>query len=58
MGFDKSMYQLTFRILETSDEHFYDHNRFSYHWALNGLDIPEQVLEKVYYKNAEKLINR
>jgi len=58
MGFDKSMYQLTFRILETSDEHFYDFDRSSYHWALNGLDLSEEVLEKVYYKNAEKIIGR
>ena len=58
MGFNQSMYQLTFRILETSDEHFYDHDRFGYHWALNGLDLPDEVLEKVYYKNAEKIPGR
>ncbi len=58
MGFDKSMYQLTFRVLETKDEHFYDHDRSSYHWAMNGLDLPDEVLEKVYYKNAEKILGR
>lgn len=58
MGFDQSMYQITFRILETSDEHFYDHNRFGYHWALNGLDIPGEVLEKVYFQNALKIIGK
>ncbi|HSS96444.1 MAG TPA: amidohydrolase family protein, partial [Terriglobales bacterium] len=36
MGFDKAMYRTTFRILETSDEHFYEHGMFGYHWALNG----------------------
>jgi predicted TIM-barrel fold metal-dependent hydrolase len=56
MGYDLDMYQSTFRILETADEHFYDHKRFSYHWPLNGLDLPEDVLEKVYNTNAMKLI--
>jgi uncharacterized protein len=56
MGIDRSMYQLTYRILETADEHFYAHERFGYHWALNGLNIPPEVLEKVYYKNAEKIL--
>ena len=56
MGINASMYQITFRILETADEHFYDHNRFGYHWSLNGLDLPAGVLEKVYHKNAEKII--
>jgi len=55
MGFDLDMYQSTFRILESADEHFYD-ERFGYHWPLYGLDLPEDVLEKVYNKNASKII--
>src|SRR6201997_2470947 len=34
MGFDKAMYQTTFRILESADEHFYAHEQFRYHWSL------------------------
>ena len=34
MGFDNSMYETTFRILETADEHFYRTEQFNYHWAL------------------------
>lgn len=30
MGTEKSMYHTTFRILESADEHFYEHDRFSY----------------------------
>jgi hypothetical protein len=30
------MYRVTFRILETLDEHFYETDMFSYHWSLNG----------------------
>lgn len=52
MGTSKEMYQTTFRILESADEHFYDHSLFSYHWALNGYNLSQEVLEKVYRANA------
>lgn len=58
MGYAKDMYRLTFRILETDDEHFYDHNHSSYHWSMNGLDLPDEVLEKIYYKNAGEILRR
>jgi len=57
MGFDKPMYRTTFRILETSDEHFYEHDMFGYHWALNGFGLADDVLRKVYRANAEKILN-
>ena len=56
MGFDKSMYRVTFRILETLDEHFYETEMFSYHWSLNGFGLPDEILQKVYRANAEKLL--
>ena len=55
MGYNLEMYRTTFRILESADEHFYDHNLFSYHWALNGFDLPDEVLKKIYRENALKL---
>jgi predicted TIM-barrel fold metal-dependent hydrolase len=58
MGFDKPMYQITFRILESSDEHFYEVDQFSYHWALNGLGLSDSVLQKVYLENASELLAR
>jgi len=58
MGFDLSMYHTTFRILESADEHFYDHNLFTYHWALNGLDLPKDVLKKIYYTNASNILSK
>lgn len=54
---DEHMYVTTFRILETADEHFYEPDTFNYHWALYGLDLPKDVLEKLYYKNAERIMN-
>ena len=56
MGFDKSMYQITFRILETLDEHFYETDMFSYHWSLNGFGLSDEVLQKIYRTNAKKIL--
>jgi predicted TIM-barrel fold metal-dependent hydrolase len=51
MGFDEDMYRLTFRILETQDEHFYA-PRFQYHWSYSGFGLAPAVLEKLYRTNA------
>lgn len=55
LGFSPGMYRATFRILETGDEHFYNHNVFPRHWSLNGLALSDEVLEKVYRTNAKNL---
>jgi hypothetical protein len=54
--YNKVEYGTYFRTLETADENF-DHDR-KYHgiWKMYGLDLPDEVLRKVYYKNALKLI--
>ena len=47
------------RFLETFDENFpYEDNPFPPQglWNIHGLGLPNDVLEKVYYKNAAKLI--
>jgi len=58
MGYDAAMYHITFRILETEDEHFYEIDQFGYHWSLYGLGLKEKVLKKVYHDNALKIISR
>ena len=55
MGMSPSMYQTTFRILESQDEHFYVRDHFSYHWPLNGLHLSDAVLKKLYQENASKI---
>jgi predicted TIM-barrel fold metal-dependent hydrolase len=50
MGYTQEMFSNTFRILESSDEHFYASS--SYHWHLAGLALPDAVLRKVYRENA------
>jgi predicted TIM-barrel fold metal-dependent hydrolase len=56
MGFDKPMYQTTFRILESLDEHFYEVDQFSYHWSLNGIGLSDAILKSVYHDNATALL--
>jgi predicted TIM-barrel fold metal-dependent hydrolase len=56
MTFSADTYQLTFRILESADEHFYAWNHSSYHWPLYGLDLDDAVLDRVYRKNALKIL--
>ena len=58
MGRGKEMYQTTFRILETEDEHFYDWDQFTYHWPLYGLGLSDDVLKKVYSENAQAVLRR
>ena len=57
MRYSEKMYKITFRILESSDEHFYAWDRFSYHWPLHGLDLDDDVLRKVYRENALRIIS-
>lgn len=45
-----------FRVLESSDEYFSYHKKYHAFWAMYGLDLPDDVLKKVYYKNALRLI--
>src|SRR5271169_1643695 len=56
MGVDKAMYRITFRILESLDEHFYEIEQFSYHWSLNGFGLSDEILQKVYHGNAAKML--
>jgi uncharacterized protein len=56
MGFDQQMYRVTFRILESQDEHFYEVEHFSYHWPLYGLGLSDEILKQIYQDNAAKLL--
>ena len=51
----KSEYNVYFRILETSDEYFDYYRKRHAHWKMYGLNLPDSILKKLYYKNALKL---
>ena len=57
MGFSQSMYAVTFRLLQTADEHFYEIDLFNYHWPLYGFDLEDSVLRKLYYENAVRILD-
>jgi predicted TIM-barrel fold metal-dependent hydrolase len=55
----REIYAIHFRFLETADEHFaYDPEDPppQGRWTISGLDLPEDVLRKVYAENAERCI--
>ena len=45
-----------FRVLESNDEYFPYHKKYHAFWAMYGLNLPDHILKKVYYKNALRLI--
>jgi len=55
MGNGKEMYQTTFHILETADDHFYNREFFNYHWPLYGLSLSDKTLKKLYSDNGKKI---
>jgi predicted TIM-barrel fold metal-dependent hydrolase len=49
-------YHTYFRVLETADEYFPYYKRYHAFWKMYGLDLPDEILKKIYYKNAAKLL--
>ncbi|MCI0750426.1 MAG: amidohydrolase, partial [Flammeovirgaceae bacterium] len=49
-------YTTYFRVLETADEYFPYHKRYHAFWRMYGLNLPDEVLKKIYYKNAIRII--
>ncbi|MBR1426535.1 MAG: amidohydrolase family protein [Paludibacteraceae bacterium] len=56
-GTEPSMYHNIFRVLETNDEHFYV-PEYGYHWPLSALNLPDDVLRKLYHDNAERILTQ
>lgn len=58
-GPDLDTYQTYFRFLETNDEYF-DYNPAGIptqgRWQIYGLFLPDDVLQKIYYQNAARLL--
>ena len=49
-------YHTYFRVLESADEYFPYYKRYHAFWKMYGLDLDDEVLKKIYYKNALKVI--
>ncbi len=57
---EDEMYRLHFRFLETSDEYFDypSHASRQGRWKIYGLNLPNDVLEKVYRDNSARFLRR
>lgn len=51
-----SEYHYYFRVLESADEYFDYYRKRHAFWKMYGLELPDEVLKKLYYKNALRII--
>jgi predicted TIM-barrel fold metal-dependent hydrolase len=54
-AYETSEYPYYWRVFETGDEYFDYYRDYHAFWKLYGLQLPDQVLRKVYYANALKV---
>jgi hypothetical protein len=45
-----------FRVFETADDYVPYYRKRHAFWRLYGLDLPDEVLRKIYYENALRVI--
>jgi uncharacterized protein len=57
-AFEPDEYPYYWRVFETADEYFDYYRDYHAFWKLYGMDLPDDVLRKIYYANALKLIPR
>ena len=55
-AYNPDEYPTYFRVLETADEYFPYYKRYHAFWRMYGLNLPDEILKKLYYKNALKII--
>ncbi len=49
-------YPVYFRVLETADDYFDYYRRRHAFWKIYGLDLPDEVLQKIYFRNALRIL--
>lgn len=54
-SFQPEEYPYYWRVFETRDEYFDYYRHYHAFWKLYGIGLPDSVLRKVYYQNAEKI---
>lgn len=55
-AYNKEEFYTYFRVLETEDEYFPYYKKYHAFWSMYGMGLPDDVLKKVYYKNAIRII--
>ncbi|MFN7946846.1 MAG: amidohydrolase family protein [Blastocatellia bacterium] len=54
--YEVNEYKWYFRAMETRDEYFPYYRKRHAFWNIYGFELPDEVLKKIYYKNALKLV--
>ncbi len=54
-SFQPNEYPYYWRVFETNDEYFDYYRDYHAFWKLYGMGLPDDVLKKVYYKNAVRV---
>jgi predicted TIM-barrel fold metal-dependent hydrolase len=54
-SFQPEEYPYYWRVFETADDYFDYYRDYHAFWKLYGIDLPDEVLKKVYYKNALRI---
>ena len=54
-SFQPEEYPYYWRVFETRDDYFDYYRDYHASWKLYGIDLPDEVLKKVYYRNALRL---
>jgi predicted TIM-barrel fold metal-dependent hydrolase len=55
-AYNPEEYYTYFRVLETADEYFPYYKKYHAFWKMYGLNLPDDILRKLYYKNALRII--
>jgi predicted TIM-barrel fold metal-dependent hydrolase len=55
-SFQPNEYPYYWRVLETADEYFDYYRDYHAFWKLYGIDLPDEVLRKLYFENAVRLM--
>jgi predicted TIM-barrel fold metal-dependent hydrolase len=54
-SFQPEEYPYYWRVFETRDDYFDYYRDYHAFWKLYGIDLPDDVLKKIYYKNALRI---
>jgi predicted TIM-barrel fold metal-dependent hydrolase len=54
-AYEPSEYPYYWRVLETKDDYFDYYRDYHAFWKMYGLDLPDEVLKDIYYRNALRI---
>lgn len=57
-SFAPDEYPYYWRVFETADEYFDYYRDYHAFWKLYGMDLPDDVLRKIYFENALRIVPR